>query len=149
MTPRVVLASALQRVEHGRQHPRLLDDARELSRQQRLRAVAARFCRARVGLDRDAVRALHKELGLDFFEVFVDTPVEECEKRDPKGLYAKARAGEIQGFTGINAPYEAPENAEMVIDTTKVSVQEAVTRCRAMLESSGSGRPRWGRRGYD
>lgn len=99
--------------------------------------------------DRDAVRALHKELGLQFFEVFVDTPVEECEKRDPKGLYAKARAGEIQGFTGINAPYEAPENAEMVIDTTKTSVQEAVTRCRAMLESSGSGRPRWGRRGYD
>jgi adenylylsulfate kinase-like enzyme len=55
------------------------------------------------------------EQGLDFLEVFVNTPLEECERRDPKGLYAKARAGEIQGFTGVDAPYEAPERAEIEI----------------------------------
>lgn len=58
--------------------------------------------------DRDRVRARHRELGLRFVEVFVDTPIELCEERDPKGLYAKARAGEITGFTGIDDPYEAP-----------------------------------------
>ena len=52
---------------------------------------------------------------LDFSEVFVDTPLEECEKRDPKGLYKKARAGEIKGFTGIDAPYEEPENAQVIL----------------------------------
>jgi adenylylsulfate kinase-like enzyme len=61
-----------------------------------------------------------------YMEVFVNTPISECEKRDVKGLYAKARAGEITNFTGINAPYEAPENPEIEIDTTKVSVAEAV-----------------------
>ena len=59
--------------------------------------------------DRDAVRALHAAAGLPFVEVFVDTPIELCEQRDPKGLYAKARAGELTGFTGIDDPYEAPE----------------------------------------
>jgi adenylyl-sulfate kinase len=62
----------------------------------------------------------------NYMEVFVNTPISECEKRDVKGLYAKARAGEITNFTGINAPYEAPENPEIEIDTTKVSVAEAV-----------------------
>ena len=57
--------------------------------------------------DRDAVRQLHAAAGLPFIEVFVDTPIELCEQRDPKGLYAKARAGELQGFTGIDDPYEA------------------------------------------
>jgi len=52
---------------------------------------------------------------LDFSEVFVDTPLEECERRDPKGLYKKARAGEIKGFTGIDAPYEEPENAQVIL----------------------------------
>ena len=55
------------------------------------------------------MRALHDDAGLPFVEVFVDTPIELCEQRDPKGLYAKARAGEITGFTGIDDPYEAPE----------------------------------------
>ena len=62
---------------------------------------------------RDSARALHDAAGLDFFEVFVDTPLELCERRDPKGLYAKARAGEIRGFTGIDDPYEAPLAPEL------------------------------------
>ena len=55
----------------------------------------------------------------EFVEVFVDTPLEECERRDVKGLYAKARAGQIPNFTGIDSPYERPEHAEIVLDTTK------------------------------
>ena len=63
--------------------------------------------------DRDAVRRLHLEADLPFIEVFVDTPLELCEQRDPKGLYARARAGEIQGFTGIDDPYEPPVAPEL------------------------------------
>jgi bifunctional enzyme CysN/CysC len=65
--------------------------------------------------DRDAARAQHVEADLPFHEVFVDTPIELCEQRDPKGLYAKARAGEIQDFTGVNAPYEPPLAPELVL----------------------------------
>ena len=65
--------------------------------------------------DRDRVRSRHEELGLRFVEVFVDTPIELCEQRDPKGLYAKARAGEITGFTGIDDPYEAPVDPDVVL----------------------------------
>ena len=65
--------------------------------------------------DRDRVRAAHEEAGLRFVEVFVDTPLEVCEARDPKGFYAKARAGELRGFTGIDDPYEAPPNPELVL----------------------------------
>ena len=61
-----------------------------------------------------------------FIEVFVDTPIEECERRDVKGLYAKARNGLIKDFTGVNAPYEAPENPDIQIDTTQVTVERAV-----------------------
>jgi bifunctional enzyme CysN/CysC len=64
---------------------------------------------------RDHARALHTEADLPFVEVFVDTPIELCEQRDPKGLYAKARAGEITGFTGIDDPYEAPLTPELVL----------------------------------
>jgi len=67
--------------------------------------------------DRDAVRAL-LEPG-EFIEVFMNTPIEVCEARDPKGLYKKARAGQIKGFTGIDDPYEAPEKPELVLDGTK------------------------------
>jgi bifunctional enzyme CysN/CysC len=66
-------------------------------------------------VDRDRVRALHTEAGLPFVEVFVDTPIELCEARDAKGLYAKARAGEITGFTGVDDPYEAPIDPELVL----------------------------------
>ncbi len=62
-----------------------------------------------------------------YVEIFVNTPIEECEKRDVKGLYAKARTGEIKDFTGISAPYEAPVNPDVEIDTTQVSVEEAVS----------------------
>ncbi len=65
--------------------------------------------------DRERVRAAHEEAGLRFLEVFVDTPLDLCEARDPKGLYAKARAGEISGFTGIDDPYEPPANPELVL----------------------------------
>ena len=85
--------------------------------------------------DRDNNRALLSEG--EFIEVFLDTPLDVCEERDPKGLYKKARAGEIKGFTGIDDPYEAPENAELVIDTAKVSPQEASTMIIELLESRG------------
>lgn len=64
---------------------------------------------------RRAVRSSVTEVGLRFVEVFVDTPIEECERRDPKGLYAKARAGELPGFTGIDAPYEPPIRPELTV----------------------------------
>lgn len=62
----------------------------------------------------------------NFVEIFVNTPIEECEKRDVKGLYAKARAGEINDFTGVNAPYETPQNPDIEIDTSMVSVEDSV-----------------------
>lgn len=74
--------------------------------------------------DRDQVRALFDEK--EFIEVFVDCPLEECEKRDTKQLYAKARRGEIKEFTGIDSPYESPERPEITIHTEKITVEEAV-----------------------
>ena len=73
---------------------------------------------------RDEARAMIK----DFVEVFADAPLEVCESRDVKGLYAKARAGEIKGFTGIDDPYEAPENAEVVCATDTESVEESAQK---------------------
>ena len=67
---------------------------------------------------RDRVREIHEAAGLRFVEVFVDTPIEECEQRDPKGLYAKARAGELKGFTGIDDPYEPPVAPELILATS-------------------------------
>jgi bifunctional enzyme CysN/CysC len=64
-------------------------------------------------VDRDRARAIHVDAGVPFVEVWVDTPLALCEARDPKGLYAKARAGEIKGFTGIDDPYEPPEHPEL------------------------------------
>ena len=76
--------------------------------------------------DRDKVRALHEEAGMPFIEVFVDCSLAEAEKRDPKGLYKKARAGEIKNFTGIDDPYEAPESAEIHLHTDQMTLQEEV-----------------------
>ena len=73
----------------------------------------------------------------DFAEIFIDTPVELCEERDPKGLYKKARTGEIPNFTGVSDPYEAPENAEMVIKTATGTPEEAAAQILAMLEQNG------------
>lgn len=74
----------------------------------------------------------------NFVEIFVDTPLEECERRDVKGLYAKARQGLIKDFTGINAPYEAPEQPDIRIDTTQSNIEEStaqiVTAIRVKLE---------------
>jgi adenylylsulfate kinase len=85
--------------------------------------------------DRDTAR---RTVGTDsFFEIFCYAPLEVCEQRDPKGLYKKARAGEIKGFTGIDDPYEPPENPEMVLDTSKVTPQEAVVALCEMLEGAG------------
>jgi len=69
----------------------------------------------------------------EFLEVFVDTPLAVCEERDPKGLYRKARAGDIKHFTGIDSPYEVPENAEIVIDTTKFDPDSAADQVIAAL----------------
>ena len=85
--------------------------------------------------DRDQVRAL-MQAG-DFVEVFVDCPVEVCEQRDVKGLYKKARAGEIKEFTGISAPYEAPEKPELTINTAGQSVEESAKQILAHLERAG------------
>lgn len=74
-----------------------------------------------------AIRKKAKSIiGNDFIEVFINTPLEECEKRDVKGLYKKARAGEIKDFTGINAPFEAPINADIVIETKGKSIEDSV-----------------------
>lgn len=74
---------------------------------------------------------------IPFIEVFVDIPLEEAEKRDPKGLYKKARAGEIKEFTGISAPYEAPENPEITIRTDQLSVEECVRKIVDYLANKG------------
>src|SRR5437868_11468142 len=85
--------------------------------------------------DRDAVRAGMKTG--EFVEVYVKVSLEAAEKRDPKGLYKKARAGEIKGFTGIDDPYEAPEKAEIVIDTERVNAEDAAKKILAHLETGG------------
>lgn len=85
--------------------------------------------------DRDGVRELVEEG--EFVEVFVDAPLEVCEERDVKGLYKKAREGIIKGFTGIDDPYEAPPNAEITIDTSKQSLEEAVDTIMGYLADKG------------
>jgi len=82
--------------------------------------------------DRDRVRGLMSPG--EFIEVFVDTPLEICEARDPKGLYKKARAGEISNFTGLDAPYEAPENPEVHLQTANLSVDEAAAQVIRFLD---------------
>ena len=75
---------------------------------------------------RAEVRQLVESAGAKFIEIHVSTPLEICEARDVKGLYKKARAGELKGFTGIDDPYETPERAEIIIDTSKISLEKAV-----------------------
>ncbi|MBX3436133.1 MAG: adenylyl-sulfate kinase [Planctomycetaceae bacterium] len=85
--------------------------------------------------DRDGVRALMPEG--EFIEILVDASIETCEKRDPKGLYKKARAGEIKGFTGIDDPYEAPEKPELVLDSNNKGIDELADEVVAFLKSKG------------
>jgi adenylylsulfate kinase len=87
--------------------------------------------------DRDLVRRLHEAAKLPFLEVYVETPLAVAEQRDPKGLYKKARAGEIKGFTGIDDPYEAPQHAEIVLRTDRLSVAESVATLLEQLERRG------------
>jgi bifunctional enzyme CysN/CysC len=84
--------------------------------------------------DRAHARAAHDAVELPYFEVFVDTPIELCETRDPKGLYAKARAGEIKGFTGIDDPYEAPSNPELRLTPEDGTAEEQASRVLALLQ---------------
>lgn len=78
-----------------------------------------------------------KLIGPDFLEIFVDTPMAVCETRDPKGLYVKARKGEIGQFTGISSPYEPPDHPEITLHTDKESVEESVDRITALLTARG------------
>jgi adenylylsulfate kinase len=87
--------------------------------------------------DRDGVRALHEAAKLPFIEIHVNTPIETCETRDPKGLYKKARAGQLKNFTGIDDPYEPPLKPELTLDATSVSPQEATVRLITYLEKRG------------
>jgi adenylylsulfate kinase len=109
----------------------------------RVGAIAKLFCDAGIvaltafispyRVDRDRVRALLGEG--DFIEIFVNAPIEVCEKRDPKGLYQKARAGQLKGFTGIDDPYERPETPELVLDsgtkTPEVLADEVIAFLKA------------------
>ncbi|HLG41966.1 MAG TPA: adenylyl-sulfate kinase [Planctomycetota bacterium] len=87
--------------------------------------------------DRDNVRKLHVDAKLPFLEVFVDVPLDVAEQRDPKGLYKKARAGQLKGFTGIDDPYEAPVKPELHLKTHAMSVEESVRAILDLLDSNG------------
>ena len=87
----------------------------------------------------EELRTLARDIigAADFKEIFVATPLEECERRDVKGLYARARRGEVKNFTGISAPFEAPQNPALVLDTTDTPVEERVGKVLALLEEAG------------
>jgi len=85
--------------------------------------------------DRDAVRALHEEAGVAYYECYIDVSLEVAEERDPKGLYKKARAGEIKGFTGIDDPYEAPENPELHIETHVDDLETCVQKVVEFIDA--------------
>lgn len=76
---------------------------------------------------------MHTAAGLSFFEVFVDTPLDECERRDPKGMYQRARRGDITNFTGIDSPYEAPLSPDLVVRPTDGDAVELARRVRALV----------------
>jgi len=88
--------------------------------------------------DRDEVRDLHEQSGLKFIEVFVDCSLAEAERRDPKGLYKKARAGEIKNFTGIDDPYEAPTDPEIHLKTDEMTLEQEVQIILDHLMSNNS-----------
>jgi adenylylsulfate kinase len=87
--------------------------------------------------DRNQVRALHDAAGMDFIEIFVDCSLDAAEARDPKGLYKKARAGEIKNFTGIDDPYEAPRNPELHLHSDQQNLAEEVEAILAVLRERG------------
>jgi len=83
---------------------------------------------------REQARAIHEAAGLTFLEVYMATPLDECERRDPKGLYAKARRGELTGMTGVDDPYEPPEHPDLVLDQA-VDAEAAAERLLALLRN--------------
>jgi len=85
--------------------------------------------------DREEALAIHAAVDLPFIEVFVDTPLALCEQRDPKGLYARARAGDLAGLTGVDAPYEAPSAPDLVLHSGSETVDEAVARVMQVLSA--------------
>ena len=87
--------------------------------------------------DRDLVRKLHEDAGMDFIEVYLDVPLAEAEKRDPKGLYKKARAGLIKNFTGIDDPYEAPERPELLLPSHEMTLAQEVEALLKLLKARG------------
>lgn len=87
--------------------------------------------------DRDAVRALHDASDMPFIEIYVECPLDVAEERDPKGLYKKARAGEIKNFTGIDDPYEAPTQPELVLNTAEMTLEEEVQTILNFLRERG------------
>lgn len=87
--------------------------------------------------DRDAARKLHQDAGIPFIEVYADAPLDVVESRDPKGLYKKAKAGEIKEFTGISAPYEEPLTPEVHIRTDQLSIEEGVQNIVEYLVAQG------------
>ena len=87
--------------------------------------------------ERDLARDIHRKAGLRFVEVFVDTPIDVCETRDPKGLYQKARRGELKGFTGIDDPYEPPLNPELVVKTAEHPPQLISAQILSFLVRNG------------
>jgi adenylyl-sulfate kinase len=89
--------------------------------------------------DREAVAALHAAAGLRFIEVFVDAPLELCQQRDPKGLYARARAGELDGLTGVDAPYDVPREPDLVLRSGREAIAAAVERVVEALHGADAG----------
>jgi bifunctional enzyme CysN/CysC len=90
--------------------------------------------------DRDHVRRLHGDAGLAFLEVFVDTPIDVCQQRDPKGLYRRALAGDLPEFTGISAPYETPETPDLVVCTDGTEVGQVADRVVELVEHGSPSR---------
>ena len=86
---------------------------------------------------RDAVRSLHQDKGAGFLEIHVATPVDVCSERDVKGLYAKQKAGELSGLTGVDAPYEPPTAADAVVPTHEQTLDESVAQLHALLVERG------------
>jgi bifunctional enzyme CysN/CysC len=86
--------------------------------------------------DRQIARALNEAAKLPYLEVYVSTSLAECEKRDPKGLYARARSGALKGMTGVDAPYEPPEDADLVLDTTGADIDALVAQVIELLDKT-------------
>jgi adenylyl-sulfate kinase len=89
---------------------------------------------------RESARLIHEQLGAPFIEAFIDTPLAECERRDPKGLYARARQGELRGLTGVDEPYEVPARPNLVLRTSQEPLEAELDRVlSALAEAASSG----------